>query len=69
LVLGTEAIHDVVATGSRPLIAIHVYGGDLATAKRSSWDGTPLTERAFDGAAEMSRLNAALKDANLLADA
>jgi predicted metal-dependent enzyme (double-stranded beta helix superfamily) len=67
-VLGSEAIHDVVAAGSSSLVAIHVYGGDLATAKRSSWDGRPLTERPFDSAAEFSRLNAALKDADLLAD-
>jgi predicted metal-dependent enzyme (double-stranded beta helix superfamily) len=69
VVLGAEAIHDVAAAGSSPLIAIHVYGGDLTTAKRSSWDGTPLMERPFDGAAEFSRLSAALKDAHLLADA
>ncbi|MET1001325.1 MAG: hypothetical protein ABWZ15_05895, partial [Acidimicrobiia bacterium] len=69
LVLGAEAIHDVVAAGSRPLSAIHVYGGDLISVKRSSWEGTPPRERCFEGAAEWSRLSAALRDADLLADA
>jgi hypothetical protein len=69
LLLGAEAIHDVVAAGTSPLNAIHVYGGDLFSAKRSSWDGTPLLERPFNGAAEWSRLSTALVDANLLADA
>jgi predicted metal-dependent enzyme (double-stranded beta helix superfamily) len=66
LVLGVDAIHDVEA-GAEPVSSIHVYGGDLGSMVRSSWDPTSLSERRYDVASEVARLTAALAAANLLA--
>jgi predicted metal-dependent enzyme (double-stranded beta helix superfamily) len=66
LVLGVDAIHDVEA-GTEPVSSIHVYGGDLGSTVRSSWDPTSLSERRYDVASEVARLTAALAAADLLA--
>jgi predicted metal-dependent enzyme (double-stranded beta helix superfamily) len=66
LVLGADGIHDVEAA-MEPVSSMHVYGGDLGSTVRSSWDPTSLNERRYDVASEVARLTAALAAADLLA--
>jgi predicted metal-dependent enzyme (double-stranded beta helix superfamily) len=46
--LPDTAIHSVTNPANRLTGAIHVYGGDLTTAKLSQWDAETLRERPFD---------------------
>jgi predicted metal-dependent enzyme (double-stranded beta helix superfamily) len=49
LVLGDDAIHAVTNPRQHAFTgAIHVYGGDFFTTKRSAWSAGTLTERAYD---------------------
>jgi predicted metal-dependent enzyme (double-stranded beta helix superfamily) len=38
LALGPDAVHRIANRGTTPLLAIHVYGGDLFATSRSQWD-------------------------------
>ncbi len=46
--LPSDAVHSVVNPVSRYTAAIHVYGGDLSSARRSQWDPLTLSEKPFD---------------------
>lgn len=47
-VLGKDVIHSVVNPVRRLSGAIHVYGGDFFTVRRSQWDCETLAEEPFD---------------------
>ena len=46
--LGHDAIHAVTNPTRDFAGAIHVYGGDFFTTKRSEWMGTPYEEQPYD---------------------
>jgi predicted metal-dependent enzyme (double-stranded beta helix superfamily) len=46
--LGRDIIHSVTNPLGRLTAAIHVYGGDFYSAKRSDWDPENLLEREYD---------------------
>lgn len=46
--LGAEIIHSVTNPTSKLTGAIHVYGGDFFTVRRSEWDPENLVERPYD---------------------
>lgn len=46
--LPSDAVHSVVNPVSRYTAAIHVYGGDLSSARRSQWDPLTHTKEPFD---------------------
>lgn len=49
VVLGEDAVHAIENPSDRPLLAIHVYGGDfLDTSKRSVWNPFTLEEHPYD---------------------
>ena len=49
VVLGEDAVHAIENPSDRPLLAIHVYGGDfLDTSKRSVWHPFTLEEQPYD---------------------
>jgi predicted metal-dependent enzyme (double-stranded beta helix superfamily) len=50
-VLAPDVIHRIANLMSRPLEAIHVYGGDLLGTERAMWDDDTNAERRFDFAA------------------
>ncbi len=47
--LGTDVIHSVLNPIDRLTGAIHIYGGDFFSAKRSEWDSLMLQEHSSDG--------------------
>jgi predicted metal-dependent enzyme (double-stranded beta helix superfamily) len=47
-VLGQDIIHSVVNPLGKISAAIHVYGGDLLTIRRSQWEPESLAEQPFD---------------------
>lgn len=48
VVLRSNVIHSVTNPLQRPTAALHVYGGDFFTRKRSEWDIESLRERSYD---------------------
>jgi predicted metal-dependent enzyme (double-stranded beta helix superfamily) len=58
--LGRDIIHTVTNPLPRLSGAIHVYGGDFYTARRSEWDPETLTERPYD----LERNRRLFEDAN-----
>ncbi|NCF13891.1 MAG: hypothetical protein GWP62_01190 [Gammaproteobacteria bacterium] len=46
--LGEEIIHSVTNPTAKLTGAIHVYGGDFFSQKRSEWDPESLEERPYD---------------------
>ena len=44
----TRAIHSVTNPVEGYTAAIHVYGGDLSSKKRSQWEPATLQEEPFD---------------------
>lgn len=61
LVLGEHAIHAMTNPGSRPCVALHVYGGDLQAMHRTNWDfaGRVRSPHNFDdGMRVVERLRA-----------
>ncbi|HVA79653.1 MAG TPA: cysteine dioxygenase family protein [Candidatus Binataceae bacterium] len=49
VVLGEDAVHAIENPSDRPLLAIHVYGGDfLDTSKRSVWNPFTFEEHPYD---------------------
>ena len=60
LVLGPDAVHAIANPCRYPTIGLHVYGGDLITARRSEWDFAGKDEHPFD-MAEVERHVAGLK--------
>ena len=48
LVLDEDAVHAVANPCSRPTLGLHVYGGDILGASRSTWDSAGCEERPFD---------------------
>ena len=47
-VLGHDAVHAVANATTEYAGAIHVYGGDFFTTKRSEWHGDPLREEPYN---------------------
>ncbi len=50
LALGPDAVHAIANSGSGPMRALHVYGGDLFATSRSEWDLATGEERPFGSA-------------------
>ena len=48
LVLDEDSVHAVANPCSRPTLGLHVYGGDIVGAARSTWDSAGRNERPFD---------------------
>ncbi len=48
LVLDEDSVHAVGNPCSRPTLGLHVYGGDIVGASRSTWDSAGCNERPFD---------------------
>jgi len=49
VVLGEDAVHAIENPFDRPLLAIHVYGGDfMDTSKRSVWNPFTFEEHPYD---------------------
>jgi predicted metal-dependent enzyme (double-stranded beta helix superfamily) len=49
VVLGEDAVHAIENPSDRPLLALHVYGGDfLDTSKRSVWNPFTFEEQPYD---------------------
>jgi predicted metal-dependent enzyme (double-stranded beta helix superfamily) len=46
--LGRDVIHSVTNPLGRLTAAIHIYGGDFYSTKRSDWDPENLLERNYD---------------------
>ena len=61
-VLGRDLIHSVVNPLASLSCAIHVYGGDLFSVKRSQWDAETLVEELYD----TEKANQAFREANEL---
>jgi predicted metal-dependent enzyme (double-stranded beta helix superfamily) len=57
--LGDDTIHAVHNPLGRYTGAIHVYGGDFVTTKRSQWNPETLVEEPYDLAAVRARFDAA----------
>jgi predicted metal-dependent enzyme (double-stranded beta helix superfamily) len=57
--LGRDVIHSVTNPLGRLTAAIHVYGGDFYSAKRSDWDPENLCEREYDFALHRRMFEAA----------
>jgi predicted metal-dependent enzyme (double-stranded beta helix superfamily) len=47
LALPPDAVHRITNSGSGPMRALHVYGGDLFATSRSQWDDDTGEERPF----------------------
>ncbi len=48
LVLDEDSVHAVANPCSGPTLGLHVYGGDIVGASRSTWDNAGGNERPFD---------------------
>ena len=47
LALPEDAVHGIANSGTLPLLALHVYGGDLFATSRSQWDESLTVEMPF----------------------
>ncbi len=50
LALPPDAVHGIANSGTAPMRALHVYGGDLFATERSEWDPVTGEERPFGSA-------------------
>ncbi|MGH7933734.1 MAG: hypothetical protein ACREQN_11295 [Candidatus Binataceae bacterium] len=59
LVMGSQVVHEISNPRQQPLMALHVYGRDLAATGRMAWDRTTFKPEPFDPAKHGTRMTPA----------